>query len=240
MIDQFSTIEKVDFDEIEGLIKQLNEQLIAVGETTFNYDGALIKGTTVLGELPLKIFQRLKQVFSHYYLGVETEDLNELEAQFKSGSTIDALNSLKKIQEQLIWIAENRNVSQINTCAENCMGGCYTTCSQTCGNNCSGTCSGSCSNNCSANCGNVCNQSCAMNCTGACEWSCSGGCSTTCRGGCSTTCSGGCEGSAKCTSCKTAACATSCSSSCKDSCQGSCIGTCNNTCTGKAINAVIN
>ena len=236
-LEQFNTIEATDFigsgdQEILGLLTQLNQQLTAIGaeEIANNGEIAIAKDSTVKANLPQKIFEELQKHFSLYYLGSKIS-LDGIGEKLKQGKTIEVINSLKKISDQLTWISENRNVSGVETCNQNCIAGCSTSCKSTCGDGCTGSCSGSCSGKCGGQCSNNCSGSCGDICSNNCDIWCSNGCKQSCEGGCSDSCKNGCQGSAKCTSCRTSACSSSCSGSCSTICTKNCSQNCTNTCS---------
>ena len=236
-LEQFNTIEATDFigsgdQEILGLLTQLNQQLTAIGaeEIANNGEIAIAKDSTVKANLPQKIFEELQKHFSLNYLGSEIS-LADIEGKLAQGKTVEAINSLKKISDQLTWISENRNVSGVETCNQNCIAGCSASCKSTCGDGCTGSCSGSCSGKCGGQCSNNCSGSCGDSCSDNCDIWCSNGCKQSCEGGCSDSCKNGCQGSAKCTSCRTSACSSSCSGSCSTICTKNCSQNCTNTCS---------
>ena len=235
-LEQFNTIEATDFigsgdQEILGLLTQLNQQLTAIGETNIGNDGEIAENLTVKANLPHKIFEELQKYFSLNYLGSPTISLADIGEKLKQGKTIEVINSLKKIADQLTWISENRNLSGVETCKEACTAGCSDKCQSTCGDKCTGSCSGSCSGKCGGQCSNNCSGSCGEACSDNCYVWCDNGCKTSCEGGCSDSCKNGCQGSAKCTSCRTSACASSCSGSCSTICTKNCSQNCTNTCS---------
>ena len=239
-LEQFNTIEATDFigsgdQEILGLLTQLNQQLTAIGaeEIANNGEIAIAKDSTVKANLPQKIFEELQKHFSLYYLGSGIS-LNDIGEKLKQGKTIEVIDSLKKISDQLTWISENRNVSGVETCNKECTAGCSTSCKSTCGDGCTGSCSGSCSGKCGGQCSNNCSGSCGNSCSDNCDIWCSNGCKQSCEGGCSDSCKNGCQGSAKCTSCRDTACASSCSGGCKETCSKACANACRVGCTGLA------
>ena len=236
-LEQFNTIEATDFigsgdQEILGLLTQLNQQLTAIGVENIENSGeiAIAKDSTVKANLPHKIFEELQKYFSLHYLGSEIS-LADIEGKLQQGETIEVINSLKKISDQLTWISENRNVSGVETCNKECTAGCSTSCKSTCGDGCTGSCSGSCSGKCGGQCSNNCSGSCGDSCSNNCDIWCSNGCKQSCEGGCSDSCKNGCQGSAKCTSCRTSTCASSCSGSCSTICTKNCSQNCTNTCS---------
>lgn len=236
-LEQFNTIEATDFigsgdQEILGLLTQLNQQLTAIGaeEIANNGEIAIAKDSTVKANLPQKIFEELQKHFSLHYLGSEIS-LADIEGKLQQGETIEVINSLKKISDQLTWISENRNVSGVETCNKECTAGCSTSCKSTCGDGCTGSCSGSCSGKCGGQCSNNCSGSCGDSCSNNCDIWCSNSCKQSCEGGCSDSCKNGCQGSAKCTSCRTSTCASSCSGSCSTICTKNCSQNCTNTCS---------
>ena len=234
-LEQFNTIEATDFigsgdQEILGLLTQLNQQLTAIGVENIGNDGEIAKDLTVKVNLPQKIFEAIKTNFSLNYLGSGIS-LADIEEKLQQGKTVEAINSLKKIADQLTWISENRNVSGIETCNKECTAGCSTSCKSTCGDGCTGSCSGSCSGKCGGQCSNNCSGSCGDSCSDNCDIWCSNGCKQSCEGGCSDSCKNGCQGSAKCTSCRTSTCASSCSGSCSTICTKNCSQNCTNTCS---------
>lgn len=236
-LEQFNTIEATDFigsgdQEILGLLTQLNQQLTAIGAKNIENSGeiAIAKDSTVKANLPHKIFEELQKYFSLNYLGSEIS-LADIEGKLQQGETIEVINSLKKISDQLTWISENRNISGVETCNKECTAGCSTSCKSTCGDGCTGSCSGSCSGKCGGQCSNNCSGSCGDSCSNNCDIWCSNGCKQSCEGGCSDSCKNGCQGSAKCTSCRTSTCASSCSGSCSTICTKNCSQNCTNTCS---------
>ena len=243
-LEQFNTVEALDFigsgdQEILGLLTQLNQELKAIGKAEIANNGeiAIAKNSTVKANLPQKIFEELQEYFSLYYLGsnISLDDIGEKLAQ---GKTIEVINSLKKIADQLTWISENRNVHGVETCKENCVAGCSANCQSTCGDGCTGQCSSSCSGKCGGQCSNNCSGSCGDSCSDNCYVWCSNSCGQSCEGGCSDSCKNGCQGSAKCTSCR-AACASSCSGGCKETCSKACANSCRVGCTGLAKSETI-
>lgn len=236
-LEQFQTVEKIDFDDVQGLIYQLNQQLTAVGESTYSYGGELAVAKTVYGELPRQILSRLLEIFTSAYLGVEEEDLTNLVNSFDAGDTIEALNSLKKMENQLKWIAENRD-KQVQTCKSACVAGCYSSCSKSCGNSCTGTCANTCKTDCAEACGQSCTANCAEGCSGSCGNGCNKGCAIGCTNGCKNdcldSCLNGCSG--KCSG----SCSGSCFGQCSKTCSGSCQASCANSCQGNAKSNTIN
>ena len=234
-LEQFNTIEATDFigsgdQEILGLLTQLNQQLRAIGAKEIVNDGEIAKNFTIKHNLPQAIFEAIKNNFSLNYLGSGIS-LDDIGAKLQKDETIEVINSLKKIADQLTWISENRNISGVETCKEACTAGCSDKCQSTCGNNCTGSCSGSCSGKCGGQCSNNCSGSCGDICSNNCDIWCSNGCKQSCEGGCSDSCKNGCQGSAKCTSCRTSACSSSCSGSCSTVCTKNCSQNCTNTCS---------
>lgn len=234
-LEQFNTVEATDFigsgdQEILGLLTQLNQQLRAIGAEEIANNGEIAENLTVKYTLPQEIFKALQKYFSLNYLGSGIS-LNDIGEKLKQGKTIEVINSLKKIADQLTWISENRNVSGVETCNQNCIAGCSTSCKSTCGDGCTGSCSGSCSGKCGGQCSNNCSGSCGDSCSDNCDIWCSNGCKQSCEGGCSDSCKNGCQGSAKCTSCRTSACSSSCSGSCSTICTKNCSQNCTNTCS---------
>lgn len=236
-LEQFNTVEATDFigsgdQEILGLLTQLNQQLTAIGVPNIENSGeiAIAKDSTVKANLPHQIFEELQKYFSLNYLGSKIS-LADIGEKLKQGKTIEVINSLKKIADQLTWISENRNVSGVETCNKECTAGCSTSCKSTCGDGCTGSCSGSCSGKCGGQCSNNCSGSCGDSCSDNCDIWCSNGCKQSCEGGCSDSCKNGCQGSAKCTSCRTSACSSSCSGSCSTICTKNCSQNCTNTCS---------
>ena len=236
-LEQFNTIEATDFigsgdQEILGLLTQLNQQLTAIGVKNIENSGeiAIAKDSTVKANLPQEIFKAIRDNFSLHYLGSEIS-LADIEGKLQQGKTIEVINSLKKIADQLTWISENRNVSGVETCNKECTAGCSKDCKSTCGDGCTGSCSGSCSGKCGGQCSNNCSGSCGDICSNNCDIWCSNGCKQSCDGGCSDSCKNGCQGSAKCTSCRTSTCASSCSGSCSTICTKNCSQNCTNTCS---------
>ena len=234
-LEQFNTIEATDFigsgdQEILGLLTQLNQQLTAIGAENIKNNGEIAENLTVKYNLPNEIFKAIKNNFSLNYLGSKIS-LDGIGEKLQQGKTIEVINSLKKISDQLTWISENRNVSGVETCKENCTAGCSKDCKSTCGDGCTGSCSGSCSGKCGGQCSNNCSGSCGDSCSNNCDIWCSNGCKQRCEGGCSDSCKNGCQGSAKCTSCRTSTCASSCSGSCSTICTKNCSQNCTNTCS---------
>lgn len=234
-LEQFNTIEATDFigsgdQEILGLLTQLNQQLTAIGAEEIANNGEIAENLTVKADLPWKIFDTLQKYFSLNYLGSGIS-LNDIGEKLKQGKTIEVINSLKKISDQLTWISENRNISGVETCNKECTAGCSDKCRSTCDNNCTGSCSGSCSVKCGGQCSNNCSGSCGDICSDNCDIWCSNGCKQSCEGGCSDSCKNGCQGSAKCTSCRTSTCSSSCSGSCSTVCTKNCSQNCTNTCS---------
>ena len=234
-LEQFNTIEATDFigsgdQEILGLLTQLNQQLIAIGAEEIANNGEIAENLTVKYTLPQEIFKAIKNNFSLNYLGSEIS-LADIEGKLTQGKTIEVINSLKKLSDQLTWISENRNVSGVETCSKECTAGCSTSCKSTCGDGCTGSCSSSCSGKCGGQCSNNCSGSCGDSCSDNCDIWCSNGCKQSCEGGCSDSCKNGCQGSAKCTSCRTSACSSSCSGSCSTICTKNCSQNCTNTCS---------
>lgn len=234
-LEQFNTVEATDFigsgdQEILGLLTQLNQQLRAIGAEEIANNGEIAENLTVKYTLPQEIFKALQKYFSLNYLGSGIS-LNDIGEKLKQGKTIEVINSLKKIADQLTWISENRNVSGVETCNQNCIAGCSTSCKSTCGDGCTGSCSGSCSGKCGGQCSNNCSGSCGDSCSDNCDIWCSNGCKQSCEGGCSDSCKNGCQGSAKCTSCRISACSSSCSGSCSTICTKNCSQNCTNTCS---------
>ena len=234
-LEQFNTIEATDFigsgdQEILGLLTQLNQQLTAIGAEEIANNGEIAENLTVKYTLPQEIFKAIRDNFSLHYLGSEIS-LADIEGKLTQGKTIEVINSLKKLSDQLTWISENRNVSGVETCSKECTAGCSKDCKSTCGDGCTGSCSGSCSGKCGGQCSNNCSGSCGDICSNNCDIWCSNGCKTSCEGGCSDSCKNGCQGSAKCTSCRTSACSSSCSGSCSTICTKNCSQNCTNTCS---------
>lgn len=239
-LEQFNTIEALDFigsgdQEILGLLTQLNQQLAAIGAKEIENKGeiAIAKNSTVKVNLPKQIFDALQAHFSLHYLGsnISLDDIGE--KLLVQGKTIEVINSLKKIADQLTWISENRNVSGVETCNKECTAGCSKKCQSTCGDGCTGQCSGSCSGKCGGQCSNNCSGSCGDACSDNCYVWCSNGCKTSCQDGCSDSCKNGCQGSAKCSACK-GSCSGSCSGDCKETCSKACANVCRGGCTGLA------
>lgn len=242
-LEQFNTVEATDFigsgdQEILGLLTQLNQQLRAIRAKEIANNGEIEKNLTIKYNLPQEIFKAIKNNFSLNYLGSPTISLNDIGEKLKQGKTIEVINSLKKIADQLTWISENRNVSGVETCSKECTAGCSTSCKSTCGDGCTGSCSGSCSGKCGGQCSNNCSGSCGDSCSDNCDIWCSNGCKQSCEGGCSDSCKNGCQGSAKCTSCRTSACASSCSGGCKETCSKACANACVGGCTGLAKSSI--
>lgn len=235
-LEQFNTIEATDFigsgdQEILGLLTQLNQQLTAIGVKNIINDGEIAENLTIKHDIPQEIFKAIRDNFSLNYLGSPTISLADIGEKLKQGKTIEVINSLKKIADQLTWISENRNISGVETCNKECTAGCSDKCQSTCGNNCTGSCLGSCSGKCGGQCSNNCSGSCGDSCSDNCNIWCSNGCKQSCEGGCSDSCKNGCQGSAKCTSCRTSACSSSCSGSCSTICTKNCSQNCTNTCS---------
>lgn len=235
-LEQFNTVEATDFigsgdQEILGLLTQLNQQLTAIGAEEIANNGEIEKNLTIKYNLPQEIFKAIKNNFSLNYLGSPTISLVDIGEKLKQGKTIEVINSLKKLSDQLTWISENRNVSGVETCSKECTAGCSTSCKSTCGDGCTGSCSGACSGKCGGQCSNNCSGSCGDSCSNNCDIWCSNGCKQSCEGGCSDSCKNGCQGSAKCTSCRTSACSSSCSGSCSTICTKNCSENCTNTCS---------
>lgn len=235
-LEQFNTVEATDFigsgdQEILGLLTQLNQQLTAIGAEEIANNGEIAENLTVKYTLPQEIFTALQKHFSLHYLGSKDISLDGIGEKLKQGKTIEVINSLKKIADQLTWISENRNIHGVETCKENCVAGCSADCKSTCGDKCTGSCSGSCSGKCGGQCSNNCSGSCGDSCSDNCDIWCSNGCKQSCEGGCSDSCKNGCQGSAKCTSCRTSACSSSCSGSCSTICTKNCSQNCTNTCS---------
>ena len=234
-LEQFNTIEATDFigsgdQEILGLLTQLNQQLRAIGAKEIVNDGEIEKNLTIKYNLPQEIFKAIKNNFSLNYLGSPTISLADIEGKLTQGKTIEVINSLKKLSDQLTWISENRNVSGVETCSKECTAGCSTSCKSTCGDGCTGSCSGSCSGKCGGQCSNNCSGSCGEACSDNCYVWCDNGCKTSCEGGCSDSCKNGCQGSAKCTACK-GKCSGSCTGKCDTLCTKNCSQNCTNTCS---------
>lgn len=237
-LEQFNTVEALDFigsgdQEILGLLTQLNQQLSAIGVNEIANNGEIAKNSTVKDNLPKEIFKAIKNNFSLNYLGsgISLDDIGE---KIAKGKTVEAIDSLKKLSDQLTWISENRNVHDIETCNQSCTAGCSKGCKSTCGDGCTGGCSGSCSGKCGGQCSNNCSGSCGDSCSDNCYVWCSNSCGQSCEGGCSDSCKNGCQGSAKCTSCRGPACASSCSGGCKETCSKACATACRGGCTGQA------
>lgn len=244
-LEQFNTIEALDFigsgdQEILGLLTQLNQQLAAIGAAGVenNGEGKIAKNLTVKDILPKEIFKAIQNNFSLNYLGsgISLEGIGKNLAQ---GKTIEVIDSLKKLSDQLTWISENRNVHGVETCNKNCVAGCSDSCKSTCGDGCTGSCSGSCSGKCGGVCSNSCSGSCGDSCSDNCYTWCSNSCGQSCEGSCSDSCKNGCQGSAKCTSCRDTACASSCSGGCKETCSKACANACSGSCKGFAKNETI-
>ena len=234
-LEQFNTIEATDFigsgdQEILGLLTQLNQQLTAIGVANIENNGEIAENLTVKANLPWKIFDALQRYFSLNYLGSKDISLDGIGEKLKKDKTIEVINSLKKIADQLTWISENRNVSGVETCKENCTAGCSKDCKSTCGDGCTGSCSGSCSGKCGGQCSNNCSGSCGDICSNNCDIWCSNGCKQSCDGGCSDSCKNGCQGSAKCSACK-GKCSGSCTGKCDTLCTKNCSQNCTNTCS---------
>ena len=239
-LEQFNTVEATDFigsgdQEILGLLTQLNQQLTAIGAKNIENSGeiAIAKDSTVKVNLPQEIFKAIRDNFSLNYLGSPTISLADIEGKLTQGKTIEVINSLKKLSDQLTWISENRNVSGVETCNKECTAGCSTSCKSTCGDGCTGSCSGSCSGKCGGQCSNNCSGSCGEACSDNCYVWCDNGCKTSCEGGCSDSCKNGCQGSAKCSACK-GSCSGSCTGGCKETCSKACANACSGGCTGLA------
>ena len=233
-LEQFNTIEATDFigsgdQEILGLLTQLNQQLRAIGAKEIANNGEIAENLTVKYTLPQEIFKAIKNNFSLNYLGSEIS-LADIGAKLQKGETIEVINSLKKIADQLTWISENRNVSGVETCNKECTAGCSKGCKSTCGDGCTGSCSGSCSGKCGGQCSNNCSGSCGDICSDNCDVWCSNGCKQSCDGGCSDSCKNGCQGSAKCSACK-GKCSGSCTGKCDTLCTKNCSQNCTNTCS---------
>ena len=239
-LEQFNTIEATDFigsgdQEILGLLTQLNQELKAIGKDEIanvedNGEIAIAKNSTVKANLPWKIFDTLQKYFSLNYLGSKNISLDGIGEKLKQDKTIEVINSLKKIADQLTWISENRNIHGVETCKENCVAGCSDKCQSTCGDGCTGSCSGSCSGKCGGQCSNNCSGSCGDICSNNCDIWCSNGCKQSCDGGCSDSCKNGCQGSAKCSACK-GKCSGSCTGKCDTLCTKNCSQNCTNTCS---------
>ena len=233
-LEQFNTIEATDFigsrdQEILGLLTQLNQQLTAIGAEEIANNGEIAENLTIKYNLPQEIFKAIKNNFSLNYLGSGIS-LDDIGAKLQKGETIEVINSLKKIADQLTWISENRNVSGVETCSKECTAGCSTSCKSTCGDGCTGSCSGSCSGKCGGQCSNNCSGSCGDSCSNNCDIWCSNGCKQSCDGGCSDSCKNGCQGSAKCSACK-GKCSGSCTGKCDTLCTKNCSQNCTNTCS---------
>lgn len=242
-LEQFNTVEATDFigsgdQEILGLLTQLNQQLTAIGAEEIANNGEIAENLTVKYTLPQQIFYALQEHFSLNYLGSPTISLADIEGKLTQGKTIEVINSLKKLSDQLTWISENRNIHGVETCNQNCIAGCSADCKSTCGDKCTGSCSSSCSGKCGGQCSNNCSGSCGDSCSDNCDIWCSNGCKQSCEGGCSDSCKNGCQGSAKCTSCRTSACASSCSGGCKETCSKACANACVGGCTGLAKSSI--
>ena len=236
-LEQFNTIEATDFigsgdQEILGLLTQLNQQLTAIGAENIENNGEIAENLTVKYNLPNEIFKAIKNNFSLNYLGSGIS-LNDIGEKLKQGKTIEVINSLKKISDQLTWISENRNIHGVETCKEACTAGCSGDCKSTCGDGCTGSCSGSCSGKCGGQCSNNCSGSCGDICSDNCDVWCSNGCKQSCDGGCSDSCKNGCQGSAKCSACK-GSCSGSCTGGCQETCSKACANACRVGCTGLA------
>ena len=234
-LEQFNTIEATDFigsgdQEILGLLTQLNQQLTAIGAEEIANNGEIAENLTVKYTLPQRIFKAIRDNFSLNYLGSEIS-LADIEGKLTQGKTIEVINSLKKLSDQLTWISENRNVSGVETCSKECTAGCSTSCKSTCGDGCTGSCSGSCSGKCGGQCANNCSGSCGDICSNNCDIWCSNGCKQSCDGGCSDSCKNGCQGSAKCSACK-GSCSGSCTGGCKETCSKACANNCFARCAG--------
>lgn len=244
-LEQFNTVEATDFigsgdQEILGLLTQLNQQLAAIGVAGVENNetnGKIAENLTIKANLPNEIFKAIKEKFSLNYLGSKIS-LDDIGEKLKHGKTIEVINSLKKLSDQLTWISENRNVSGVETCKENCVAGCSKDCKSTCGDKCTGSCSGSCSGKCGGQCSNNCSGSCGDACSDNCYVWCSNGCKNSCYDGCSDSCKNGCQGSAKCSACK-GSCTGSCTGGCKETCSVACATNCSTKCTGWAQNEVI-
>ncbi len=242
-LEQFNTVEATDFigsgdQEILGLLTQLNQELRAIGKAEIANNGEIAKNLTVKADLPNEIFKKLQDYFSLHYLGSKDISLDDVGEKLKQGKTIEVINSLKKIADQLTWISENRNVHGVETCKENCVAGCSDKCQSTCGDKCTGGCSGSCSGKCGGQCSNNCSGSCGDSCSDNCYVWCSNGCKNSCYDGCSDSCKNGCQGSAKCSACK-GSCSGSCTGGCSKTCSVACATNCSTKCTGWAQNEVI-
>lgn len=237
-LEQFNTVEATDFigsgdQEILGLLTQLNQQLAAIGVAEIVNDGEIAKNSTVKVVLPRQIFDALQEHFSLNYLGSTISLADIGEKLLVQGKTIEVINSLKKIADQLTWISENRNVHGVETCKENCVAGCSDKCQSTCGDKCTGSCSSSCSGKCGGQCSNNCSGSCGDSCSDNCYVWCDNGCKNSCYDGCSDSCKNGCQGSAKCTACK-GSCTGSCTGGCSKTCSKACANACSGGCTGLA------
>lgn len=241
-LEQFNTIEATDFigsgdQEILGLLTQLNQQLSAIGAEEIENNGEIAENLTVKANIPSEIFKAIKNNFSLNYLGSSDIRLNDIEEKLMQGKTIEVINSLKKLSDQLTWISENRNVSGVETCKENCVAGCSDKCQSTCGDKCTGGCSGSCSDKCGGQCSNNCSGSCGDACSDNCYVWCENGCKQSCYDGCSDSCKNGCQGSAKCSACK-GSCTGSCTGGCKKTCSKVCANACSGSCTGLAKSSI--
>lgn len=237
-LEQFNTIEATDFigsgdQEILGLLTQLNQQLAVIGVAGVENNGEIAKNSTVKVDLPREIFDALQEHFSLHYLGSKISLADIGEKLLVQGKTIEVINSLKKLSDQLTWISENRNISGVETCKENCVAGCSDKCQSTCGDKCTGGCSGSCSDKCGGQCSNNCSGSCGDACSDNCYVWCENGCKQSCYDGCSDSCKNGCQGSAKCSACK-GSCTGSCTGGCKETCSKACANACSRGCTGLA------
>lgn len=237
-LEQFNTIEALDFigsgdQEILGLLTQLNQQLAAIGIEEIENKEEIAKNSTVKVNLPKKIFDALQEHFSLNYLGSSISLADIGEKLLVQGKTIEVINSLKKLSDQLTWISENRNVHGVETCKENCVAGCSAGCKSTCGDGCTGSCTNSCSGKCGGQCSNNCSGSCGDSCSDNCYVWCDNGCKNSCYDGCSNSCKNGCQGSAKCSACK-GSCTGSCTGGCKETCSKACANTCRLGCTGIA------
>ena len=127
-LEQFNTIEATDFigsgdQEILGLLTQLNQQLTAIGAEEIANNGEIAENLTVKYTLPQEIFKALQNNFSLNYLGSDI-NLDGIGEKLKQGKTIEVINSLKKISDQLTWISENRNIHGVETCSKECIAGC--------------------------------------------------------------------------------------------------------------------
>lgn len=239
-LEQFNTVEATDFigsgdQEILGLLTQLNQQLAAIGVAGVENNetnGKIAENLTVKANLPSEIFKAIKDNFSSYYLGSNIS-LDDIGKKLKHGETIEVINSLKKLSDQLTWISENRNVHGVETCKENCVAGCSAGCKSTCGDGCTGSCSSSCSGKCGGQCSNNCSGSCGDSCSDNCDIWCSNSCKNGCDDGCLNSCKNGCQGSAKCSACK-GGCTGSCTGGCKKTCSKACANACSGGCTGLA------